>query len=316
MTFASRRIVRGLFAIRLIAPCTAVALAWPVATATHAQQQPVFRSTAVGVAVDVSVKKGNTPVPNLTAADFALSDNGVPQIVESVQIETVPVDVTLAVDVSGSTRGLLGRYRSDVAAIAQLLRPVDRLRLIAFGSQVDEALRLGSIAGRAPVERLAASSNSAVYDGIAAALLRPAASDRRHLIVAFTDSYDNRSVVSPELLAAAARRSESVLHIVSRDPPSMSAGEVIAHGLFWPPVPLDAVAEATGGLRHTPAAWITEPGGSLVFDFTRIFDDFRQSYVLRFTPTGVPLGGWHELSVGLRLKGSFKIRARRGYFGG
>jgi hypothetical protein len=225
------------FASRFIAPvCTAIALTWPVATATRAQQRPVFRSTAVGVAVDVSVKKGNTPVPNLTSADFALSDNGVPQTVESVQIETVPVDVTLAVDVSGSTRGLLGRYRSDVAAIAQLLRPVDRLRLIAFGSQVDEALRLGSIVGRAPVERLAASSNSAVYDGIAAALLRPTGFDRRHLIVAFTDSYDNRSVVSPELLAAAASRSESVLHIVSREPPSMGASDVIGNGLFWPPV--------------------------------------------------------------------------------
>jgi hypothetical protein len=311
MTITLRLVV-----LRFIPSCLAIAVGWPATTAIRAQQQPVFRSTAVGVSVDVSVKKGNTPVANLTAADFALSDNGVPQVVESVQIETVPVDVTLAVDVSGSTRGLLGRYRSDVAAIAQLLRPVDRLRLIAFGSEVDEPLRLGSIAGRAPVERLAASSYSAVYDGIAAALLRPTGIDRRHLIVAFTDSYDNRSVVSPELLAAAASRSESVLHIVSREPPSMGASEMLVNGLFWPPVALDAVAEATGGLRHTPAAWITEPGGSLVFDFSRIFDDFRQSYVLRFRPTGVPLQGWHELTVGLRLKGNYKIRARRGYFGG
>jgi hypothetical protein len=302
-------------AVRIIA--TAVVLTWSVAAATRTQQKPVFRSTAVNVSVDVSVKKGNSPVPNLTAADFALSDNGVPQAVESVQIETVPVDVTLAIDVSGSTRGLLGRYRSDVAAIAQLLRPVDRLRLIAFGSEVDEPLRLGPIVGRAPVERLVASSHSAVYDGIAAALLRPAGIDRRHLIVVFTDSYDNRSVVSPELLAAAARRSESVLHIVSREPPSMGANELVANGLHWPPVPLDEVAEATGGLAHAPAAaWVTEPGGSLVPEFKKIFDDFRQSYVLRFTPTGVPQQGWHELSVGLKLKGNYKIRARRGYFGG
>lgn len=300
----------------LAAACATVALMWPAVTSTQSQTPPVFRSTAVGVAVDVSVKKGNTVVPNLTAADFTLLDNGVPQTVESVQIETVPVDVTLAVDVSGSTRGLLGRYRSDVAAIAKLLRPVDRLRLIAFGTQVDEALRLGSIVGRAPVERLAASSNSAVYDGIAAALLRPTGIDRRHLIVAFTDSYDNRSVVSPELLAAAASRSESVLHIVSPDPPSMGANDVIGNGLFWPPVALDTVAEATGGLRHTPAAWITEPGGSLVFDFKKIFDDFRQSYVLRFRPAGVPPQGWHELTVALKLKGNYKVRARRGYFGG
>jgi len=310
---------RGLAMLRLSAraACVSVAFGLPLATATRAQQKPVFRSTSVNVSVDVSVKKGNSPVPNLTAADFSLSDNGVPQAVESVQIETVPVDVTLAIDVSGSTRGLLGRYRSDVAAIAQLLRPVDRLRLIAFGSEVDEALRLGAIVGRAPVERLVASSNSAVYDGIAAALLRPAGVDRRHLIVVFTDSYDNRSVMSPELLAAAARRSESVLHIVSPEPPSMGTNEMLANGLHWPPVALDDVAEATGGLAHTPAAaWMTEPGGSLVPEFKKIFDDFRQSYVLRFSPTGVRLQGWHELTVALKLRGTYKIRARRGYFGG
>ena len=268
------------------------------------------------MSVDVSVKKGNSPVPNLTAADFVLTDNGVRQTVESVQIEAVPVDVTLAIDVSGSTRGLLGRYRSDVAAIAQLLRPTDRLRLIAFGSRVDEPLRLAPVAGRAPVDRLAASSNSAVYDGIAAALLRTPGIDRRHLIVAFTDSYDNRSILSPELLLAAARRSEAVLHIVSGEPRAMGASEVITQGLFWPPVPLDDVAEATGGLRHTPAAWITEPGGTLVNDFKKIFDEFRQSYVLRFTPAGVAPRGWHELTVGVSLKGNYKIRARRGYSAG
>jgi hypothetical protein len=155
-----------------------------------------------------------------------------------------------------------------------------------------------------------------VYDGIAAALLRPTGMDRRHLIVAFTDSYDNRSVVSPELLAAAATRSESVLHIVSPEPYSMGASEILGQGLYWAPVALDDVAEATGGSRHTPQAWITEPGGSLVPEFTKIFDEFRQNYVLRFTPTGVPPHGWHELAVGVKLKGNYKVRARRGYFAG
>ena len=299
----------------IVAACAGVVLTWPAEAPTHAHQQTVFRATAVGVAVDVSVKKGNSPVPNLTSADFALSDNGVPQTVESVQIEAVPVDVTLAVDVSGSTRSLLRQYRSDVTAIAELLRPVDRLRLIAFGSRVEEVLRLAPIVGRAPVERLTASSNSAVYDGIAAALLRPTAIDRRHLIVAFTDSYDNRSVVSPALLAATARRSESVLHIVSAAPPPMTVNEVMTYGMFWPPMALDEVAEATGGLRHEPLPPESGSGGSLLFNFRKIFDDFRQSYVLRFRPVGVPPHGWHELTVGLKLKGNYRVRARRGYFG-
>ena len=281
-----------------------------------AQQQPGFRATSLGVSVDVSVKRGNTPLANLTAKDFILTDNGVTQTVQSVQIEEVPVDVTLAVDVSGSTRGLLGRYRSDILAISTLLRPFDRLRLIAFGTSVEETVPLGPIAGRPPVDRLAASSNSAVYDGIMAALVREVGPDRRHLVVAFTDGYDNRSVTTPASVAAAARRTGAVVHVVSAPPPRMDIRAQLGQGLFWPPVPLDDIAETTGGQRHTPASWITEAGGPLVSDFRRIFNDFRQSYVLRYTPAGVEVRGWHDLTVKLAIPGNYTIRARRGYFAG
>jgi hypothetical protein len=44
--------------------------------------------------------------------------------------------------------------------------------------------------------------------------------------------------------------------------------------------------------------------------------DFRTSYVLQYTPRGVPLQGWHELLVEVKPPGSFTIRARKGYEGG
>src|SRR5258708_185849 len=68
-------------------------------------RQTTFRSTTAVVSVSVSVKRGNAVVANLTAADFALTDNGVPQRVEAVSMESVPVDVTLFLDTSGSTAG-------------------------------------------------------------------------------------------------------------------------------------------------------------------------------------------------------------------
>jgi hypothetical protein len=33
--------------------------------------------------------------------------------------------------------------------------------------------------------------------------------------------------------------------------------------------------------------------------FTRIIDDFRTAYVLRYTPKGVDKPGWHDLKVTL-----------------
>jgi len=50
--------------------------------------------------------------------------------------------------------------------------------------------------------------------------------------------------------------------------------------------------------------------------FQEILADFRSSYVLQYTPTGVPAQGWHEIKVKVQRPGSFTVRARRGYQGG
>ncbi|HEX6217570.1 MAG TPA: hypothetical protein VFZ38_22210, partial [Vicinamibacterales bacterium] len=55
--------------------------------------QAVFRARTDLVAISASVKRGNAPVANLTARDFRVTDNGVPQSIDVVTIESVPLDV-------------------------------------------------------------------------------------------------------------------------------------------------------------------------------------------------------------------------------
>ncbi len=57
--------------------------------------------------------------------------------------------------------------------------------------------------------------------------------------------------------------------------------------------------------------------GAASNNFKRIFDDFRASYMLRFTPEGVAGNGWHDLSVTLLWSDAdrYRVRARRGYWG-
>jgi len=257
-------------------------------------QQATFRTRSTFVSVDVSVRRGNNPVADLTAADFVLTDNGVPQAIELVGMQAVPIDVSLVVDLSGSTAGQLDRYRSDVLGIARAIRPTDQLRVITFGISVDQLLALSPGGTVPPVANMKSIGASSVYDGIAAALIRAVDIDRRHLIVAFTDGGENASILTLDDLLAVAQRSESVLHL------SRNATDA-----------LTAVAEATGGTNH--GSWLNR---SMLGAFEDIFAAFRQSYVLRYRPTGVPAGGWHEIDVTLTRPGRFDIRARRGYFGG
>src|SRR5215471_17354195 len=77
-------------------------------------QRPTFRAFTDVVSVDVSVKNGRVPVGGLTPADFELRDNGVVQAIDAVSIETVPIDVTLIVDLSGSVVPNIKTFKSDV----------------------------------------------------------------------------------------------------------------------------------------------------------------------------------------------------------
>jgi hypothetical protein len=77
------------------------------------------------------------------------------------------------------------------------------------------------------------------------------------------------------------------------------------------PLHLQRAAERSGGVAY-----------SLVFSinvadlFKKAFDDFRSSYVLSYTPSGVPGSGWHDIKVGVKRPGRFAVRHRQGYFEG
>src|SRR5262245_55106415 len=72
--------------------------------ASQPPQSP-FRSGVELVEIDVSVMRSGQPVAGLTSADFALTDNGVAQQVETVLVDRLPLDVTLALDTSRSLYG-------------------------------------------------------------------------------------------------------------------------------------------------------------------------------------------------------------------
>lgn len=277
------------------------------------QERPVFRASSQSVTVSVSVKKGNAAIPGLRAEDFVLSDNGVRQQVALVSIESVPIDVTLFTDTSGSTSAAAGAMTDSVRRILGMLRPADRFSVLTIGNSVYRSVpwtHSGALID--PTFRLT-KGVSLVHDAVAAALLHRVEGGRRHLIVALTDGRDCGSVITPLKLRILASRSEALVHwvVMTGFSGSRASGSATCDLSVDPDRgALQDVTERSGGEIHS--AFIGQPDA--VKAFAKILDDFRQMYVLHFAPKDVASSGWHVLRVEVP-KAKYAIRARAGYWG-
>ena len=301
--------------MRTLIATTVAALSIVAATTSAREQQPVFKTGALTVSVNASVKRVNRVVAKLTAKDFRLTDNQVEQTIEAVSIESVPVDVSLFLDTSGSTAGKLDDMKRDVQGIIRLLRPGDRFRLLTIADSVEQPVNWVPAGTAVNLSFQAVGGISLVHDALVEALLHRPEADRRHLVVGMTDRRDCGSVVSSAQLRELASRSEAVLHLVeqsgSGDELSSRVRTCSPRGRTDGPEIIAEAASRTGGLLHEPSYFF---GSSVLRAFRTIFDEFRQSYVLRYSPTGVARGGWHAVVVRVPSVPDATIRARQGYF--
>ena len=263
-------------------------------------QQPTFRSVTEGVVLEVLVTERNRPVRGLTSADFHVTDNGVPQRVLDVSHETLPLDVHLVTDTSGSIHpALLQSLVRSVNRVRQQLRPEDRVSVLPFNHQVREQVWLTPAGNVGEIGLESTGGRTSLNDAIALALIAPLERDRRQMAIVFTDGFDTTSFMTEAATLDVARRSHVALFVVA-------AGD----RKTLPARFLEEVASTTGGL-----AQIAQPVQAVEQHFLRALEEFRTSYVVRYVPEGVERGGWHDVSVRVSKRGRYQVRARRGYFG-
>ena len=302
-------------------------------------QPPVFRGRTDLVTIDVSVRSQGTPVQGLTAKDFVLLDNGVPQAIEQIEMEAVPVDVSILVDMNVDLADDLKGMAAQIPRIVALLRPDDRIRVTAINSYVTDLIQAQKAATVSPIGRLVPSGLSSAHDGLAAALLRQVDPNRRHLVVALTNGIDAVSALDAPTVLDIARHSSATLYIAQVDvalDPLEGSSLVYMSGrqrldrdrcavsavcspttYFWQPFGdyefpiLSEAADITGGKLYLPGVFTDRTAAAI---FKKVFEDYRASYLLRYVPKGVPAIGWHEVKVTIPGQPSFDVQARRGYF--
>jgi Ca-activated chloride channel family protein len=278
----------------------AVAAALVCAAAMVTAQQTTFSSRIDAVRVDVLVTENGTPVRNLGRNDFEVFDNGVKQDVDLVSFEQLPLNVVLTLDMSDSMVGeRLANLRAAGLALVDGLKADDQAALVNFSEIVSlgAALTSDKAQVRAALQRAEPDGNTSLIDASFAGMVLGESRVGRALVVVFSDGLDTSSWLASKAVLDIARRCDVVVYAVSA-----------ARGVKMDF--LRELCERTGGRLFE-----LDTTDRLSAVFLQVLDEFRQRYLVSYSPRGVPDQGWHRVTV--RVKGrNLDVKARPGYFAG
>jgi Ca-activated chloride channel homolog len=261
-------------------------------------QPPTFTSKIEAVRVDALVTDRGQPVLGLKAGDFEILDNGVPQQVDLVSYEQIPLNVILAFDMSDSVAGQrLDHLRGASAALLVALKKNDQAALVTFSSEVAlNAPLTGDVAAvRSALDQATGAGTTALVDGAYAGLVVGESDVGRSLLIVFSDGLDTGSWLTSDAVLDIAKRCDVVVY-------GVSVGRI-------KPEFLSELTSLTGGRLFE-----VEKTSNLAGIFLDVLQEFRQRYLVSYTPKGVAKDGWHRLDVRVKKKGT--VKARPGYLAG
>jgi Ca-activated chloride channel family protein len=266
----------------------------------------------VNVFVNVTDRNGAI-VGGLTREDFALTEDGRPQQIAVFERQSeLPLNLTLAIDTSGSVRKDMAAEADAARRFAHaILRPQDKMSLLEFATEVRELTPFTNKVAHIDrgLGQLRGDWATALYDAISLASDRlgknPGRSPRRVLVVV-SDGDDTASNATYAQALEAALRNEVMIYTIIDVPIEASAGRDLGgeHTLI-------TLAEETGGKSFYAG------DGGLDKAFAQVSGDLRTQYLLGYYPKDQKLvGSFHRVQVTIprAAPDAFNIRHKSGYY--
>ena len=287
--------------------------------AAVAEGETVFRSDVRMVNLVVTaMDAGGHPVTDLTAEDFEVIEEGVPQKLSFAGSDQTPFNLAILLDLSGSTKPDRDAMLAAVKRLIGLAGAHDRLAVYAVAGNVFHVIaplmedREKLIA---TIEQLpSVTGGSPLYDGIVLAYVedlhqRPG---ERNALIIISDGIDNQisgqeapSSVKFRRLAKAAHEMNALVY-----PVFLRSGERFGRG--WSQKArerMQQLADATRG-RLFPAQSIED----LQPVFPLIEAELRGVYSVAYYPEDQDFDGqWRKVKINVKRPG-IEVRARAGYY--
>jgi Ca-activated chloride channel homolog len=254
--------------------------------------------------------KGRTVI-DLGPKDFRVWEDGVPQTVNSVLHQDLPVSMGILIDNSGSMRDKRAVVNVAALNLLKASNPLDTVFIVNFSDRafLDQGFTSDLVALNRGLSRLDSQGTTALYDAVASSadeLVRHA-KERKQALLIITDGADNASRLT---LSQSIRRVQNLggpvvytiglLFDVDREEAERARGA------------LESMAEETGGIAYFPQS---------VADVDRIMaevaGDIRNQYVLDYRSTkSASLGGYRTVHVEAISpnRGKLVVRTKKGYY--
>jgi Ca-activated chloride channel family protein len=263
----------------------------------------------VNIFVNVTDKNGSL-VGGLTKDDFAVFEDNRPQKIALFERKTdVPLNLTLAIDTSGSVRKDLDEEANAARHFAHdILQPKDQMSVIEFATDVTELTPFTNNLSQIDhaVGGLRSDFATALYDAIRLGSEGLGKRKGRKVLVLVSDGDDTAKSSTYAQALEAALRNEVMIYSLIDVPIEASAGRDTGgeHALI-------TLAEQTGG-KHF---YVSD--GGLDKAFAKVSDDLRTQYLIGYYPQHqVPGTDFHRVVVTIPRAAAdeFSVRNKAGYY--
>ncbi|HVU46832.1 MAG TPA: VWA domain-containing protein [Terracidiphilus sp.] len=274
-------------------------------------QTPTFRVDVKLVNVFVNVTDANGAiVGGLNRDDFAVLEDGRPQQIALFERQAdMPLDLTLAIDTSGSVRkDMTEEAQAARRFVHAILRPQDQMSVLQFATDVHELT--GFTNKTAQIDRALGELRNgwatAFYDAIYLGSDGLGKKQGRKVLVVISDGDDTAKDTTYSQALEEALRNEVMIYSIIDVPIEASAGRDTGgeHAMI-------TLAEQTGGKYFYANA------GGLDKAFSQVSDDLRTQYLIGYYPRNqVPGNTFHRLTVTIprAAPDAFNVRHKTGYY--
>jgi len=253
------------------------------------------------VQVTVTVSDGHGRfVRNLPRSAFRVLEDGKPQGITHFTSEDVPLEIVVAIDISGSMTPAMPKLKKAVKEFLKDVPNQDLVTLLGFNDSIFTLTRkAGDVAERSrAVDRLAPWGSTALYDVILRGVEMLGRQTGRKALIVFTDGEDQGSHATINDVERRLQSSDVTLYMI---------GQGRGVSLETLKKVMERLANPTGG-----RALFTDSIDELHDSFADLLDELSNQYLLGYEPINTKHDDvWRKIKV--EVDGHHEVRARQGY---